>query len=226
VVGVDVSERRGLDVVVLDDDGQVAEAHCRLDADQLGAVLRRWHPAAVAIDSPPGSGLDPDAAARECEQQLRRLGIQIFSTPSDGLKFAGAFYNWIRVGMQAFDAAAAAGYPRLIDPAVVRGHALEVFPHASDVFLRGLLPPSGTTKRIAHKRAWRLATLESAGVRPDGLCANRFNQPTMDSIDAALAALTARRAVEGMFSAWGKAGEWIVVPVAATIRFARQPIDR
>ena len=98
VVGVDVSVRRGLDVVVLDDMARIAEARSHLGPDELGELLERWRPAAVAIDSPPGPGRDPGATSRACERQMRELGVNIFLTPSDPKKFAGSFYDWIRVG--------------------------------------------------------------------------------------------------------------------------------
>lgn len=157
-------------------------------------------------------GGEPGATSRLCERQLRALGVNIFLTPSDPERFAGPFYDWVRVGSRAFDVAAAVGYPLQNDPGVVRGCALEVFPHASDVFLRGCLPPVHTTRRVGRKRAWRLATLEAAGVNTSDLCVNRVGAPTLDSIDAALAAITALRAVDGEFSVFGSAGEWIVVP--------------
>jgi hypothetical protein len=221
VVGVDVSVRRGLDVVVLDDAARVVEARSRVDVADLGEVLERWRPATVAIDSPPGPGCEPGASSRLCERQLRELGVQVFLTPSDQDRFASSFYDWIRVGKQAFEVAAASGYPVQDDPTVVAGHALEVFPHASDVFLRGCLPPARTTRRVASKRAWRLATLQAAGVQVHRLCVNRIGEPTLDSIDAALAAVTARRALDGAFSVVGSTGEWIVVPGTIGSAFVR-----
>lgn len=222
VVGVDVSARRGLDVVVVDEASRIAEARSAVEPQELRRVLDRWRPATVAIDSPPGPGRAPGASSRACERELRALGVHIFLTPSDPVRYAGAFYDWVRVGVQAFDVAADAGYPRQIDPAVVRGCALEVFPHASDVFLRGCLPPSGTTRRVRSKRSWRLATLRAAGIETSRLCLNRVGQPTLDSIDAALAAVTARDALDGNFAALGDRGEWIVVPGTARTRFARE----
>lgn len=212
VVGVDVSVRRGLDVVVLDAAARVVDARSRLEARDLGDLLTQWRPVSVAIDSPPGPGREPGATSRLCERELRALGVNIFLTPSDLERFAGPFYDWVRVGSRAFDVAAAVGYPLQGDSGVVRGCAVEVFPHASDVFLRGCLPPVHTTRRVGTKRAWRLATLEAAGVNTSDLCVNRVGAQTLDSIDAALAAVTALRAVDGVFSVFGSAGEWIVVP--------------
>jgi hypothetical protein len=221
VVGVDVSVKRGLDVVVLDDALAVADVRSALDPAGLAALLRRWQPATVAIDSPPGRGRQPGATSRRCERELRDLGVNIFLTPSDADPYAGAFYDWIRVGEAVFRAAATVGYPRQDDPTVARGRSLEVFPHASDVFLRGCLPPPGTTKRVHAKRAWRLETLRAAGVDTSGLCRNRAGRTTVDSIDAALAAVTAQRAIHGEFHVVGDTGEWIVLPGAAGRHFSR-----
>lgn len=44
----------------------------------------------------------------------------------------------------------------------------------------------------------------------------------MDSVDAALAALTGLRAIEGEYQSYGVDGEWLVVPSSATTgRFER-----
>ncbi|HUR78857.1 MAG TPA: DUF429 domain-containing protein, partial [Acidimicrobiales bacterium] len=197
------------------------DARSAVECDELFELLAHGQPAAVAIDSPPTRGREPGASSRACERELRRLGVNIFLTPSDAEKFAHSFYDWIRVGGRAFAAAADAGYPLQDDAAVVRGRALEVFPHASDVFLRGCLPPPGTTRRVRSKRAWRLATLHAAGVSTERLCVNRVGEPTLDSIDAALAAVTARHAVEGTFSVFGETGQWIVVPGTTVEPFVR-----
>jgi hypothetical protein len=213
VVGVDVSVRRGLDVVVPDAAARVVDARSRLEARDLGDLLARWRPASVvAIDSPPGPGREPGATSRLCERELRALGVNIFLTPSDPERFAGPFYDWVRVGGRAFASPLPSATRCRATRGVVRGCAVEVFPHASDVFLRGCLPPVHTTRRVGTKRAWRLATLEAAGVNTSDLCVNRVGAQTLDSIDAALAAVTALRAVDGVFSVFGSAGEWIVVP--------------
>jgi hypothetical protein len=63
--------------------------------------------------------------------------------------------------------------------------------------------------------------LHAAGVNTDSLHVNRTGQPTLDAIDAALAALTADYALRGDFSVVGDAGEWIVVPGPLRERFSR-----
>lgn len=195
----------------MDDQSRIVDAQPRLDCEGLTALLDKWKPAVVAIDSPPGPARRPGSSSRACERELRALGVNVFLTPSDAEQFSTSFYEWVRVGAQAFKACAKLDYPRQTDAAVVRGCAIEVFPHASDVFLRGCLPAPGTTRRVRTKRSWRLATLNAARVT-GALCVNRLGRPTLDSIDAALAALTGLSALAGKFAVLGDPGEWIVVP--------------
>lgn len=212
-----------MDAVVLDEQARVVEATADLSADGLAVLLRRWRPEAVAIDSPPGPGLEPGASTRSCERELRSLGVNVFSTPSNPTRFSHRFYDWVRVGAEAFDAAARSGYARQDEPGGVQGRALEVFPHASEVFLRGSLPPPRTTRRVGTKRAWRLSTLHDQGVDTSPLRRNRLGRPTLDSIDAALAALTARAALLGDYTALGVTGEWLIAPGHRELPFERSP---
>lgn len=222
VVGVDVSVGRGLDVVVMDRARRVVDARQAFAPRDLRMLLEGTRPECVAIDSPPGRGrLEPGSSSRACERELRAVGVNIFLTPSDPAAYAGSFYDWIRVGERVYTEVARAGYPLQQQRHEVRGRALEVFPHAADVFLRGCLPPAGTTARTTSKRAWRLATLRSAGVHPEGLCTNRRGSPTLDSIDAALAALTGLHALDGSYRAVGNPGELIVVPARELRRLRR-----
>jgi hypothetical protein len=147
----------------------------------------------VAIDSPPAWGTDGTRAA---EQALAGLGLPCFRTPSDPQRCRHPFYNWMRVGHEAFRAAAEAGYPSYRGGPSAAGCALEVFPHASAVALAGVRPPPGTSRRGPAKRAWRTAVLEAAGL-------DRSELRSLDAVDAALAALTALLVVAG--------GHWFAV---------------
>lgn len=223
-IGIDVSQNRGLDVVAMWSDRTIEFARARVGPCELEDVLEEWKPAVVAIDSPPGHGCEPGASTRACERELRALGVNIFSTPSDTDRLSRPFYGWIMVGIETFEAAARARYPRQRQPNEVRGRAIEVFPHASDVFLRGHLPPVGTLRRRGRKRDWRLETLRRAGCTVDNLARNRVGRPTIDSVDAALAALTGVYALEGDYSAYGAGCEWLVVPGQTTSRFIVGPL--
>jgi len=185
VVGVDVSERRGLDIVVLGSGptgpAVLAPPAPRQTAADLEALLAEWRPAIVAIDSPPAWGRTGNS--RGCERELAALGIACFRTPSDPARCQHPFYNWMRAGQAAFAAAARMGYAAYEGGRSARGCALEVFPHASAVALAGMRPPPGTSRRSGAKRAWRTAILEGAGVDTGPL-------RSLDAVDAALAALT------------------------------------
>jgi predicted nuclease with RNAse H fold len=182
-IGVDVSVRRGLDVVVLDGRRRVVDgALARQTPEQLEALLRRLRPGAVAIDSPPAWGLR--GTSRRAERELIGLGLPCFRTPSDPALRDHPFYGWMFAGHTAFAAAGRAGYRCFAGGPDGRGHALEVFPHGAAVALAGCRPPPGTARRPAAKKQWRSAVLAAAGVDVTPL-------RTLDAVDAALAALVA-----------------------------------
>jgi predicted nuclease with RNAse H fold len=210
-LGVDVGKGR-YDAVLLV-DGQVADDPVAFaDPDELGPLVSRWRPHAIAVDSPPAWA--PGASARACEAELLRRGILLYRTPAaDGA--GSAFYDWMRSGIALFDAAAACGFPVAHDLADVRYRTLEVFPHAVAVALRGHLPEAGVSRDPRRKRAWREAVL-----RDEGVDVGRLR--TRDAVDAALAALCADRALRGQASGVGVAGEGVIVlPVPAPL--ARYP---
>src|SRR5437868_14942396 len=174
-VGVDVSLRRGLDVVVLDGHRRLVEAPlARQSPADLEALLRRLRPGAVAIDSPPAWGIR--GGSRRAERELIALGLPCFRTPSDPALREHPFYGWMFAGHAAFAAAARAGFPCYCGGPEAQGRALEVFPHGAAVALAGRRPPPGTARRPADKRRWREAVLSEAGVDVKAL-------PTLDAVD-------------------------------------------
>ncbi|MEW6474632.1 MAG: DUF429 domain-containing protein [Actinomycetota bacterium] len=203
-VGVDVSVRRGLDVVVLDEHRRLVGApRAGQTPDDLEALLRRLRPGAVAIDSPPAWGVR--GSSRRAERELIALGLPCFRTPSDPALRDHPFYAWMFAGHAAFDAAARAGYRCFTGGREAQGRALEVFPHGVAVALAGRRPPPGTARRAAAKRRWRAAVLTGAGVDSGPL-------RTLDAVDAALAALMAVIVAEdGPWFCLGEADEGCVV---------------
>lgn len=204
VAGVDVSLRRGLDVVLLD-AGRVVDLRSRVVPEHLTGLLAEWRPAAVAIDAPSQWGVS--GGSRTAERALNRAGIRCYGTPSDPAARSRPFYAWMHAGLAAYAAAASAGYPVFTGAGPARGSAMEAFPHATAVALHGTLPPAGWRATAASKRAWRLAALARAGVGADRL-------GTQDLIDAALAAVTAAMALAGHVDIVGEAAidGIIVVP--------------
>ena len=196
-VGVDVSVARGLDVVALDGTGAVVGGGPwrRQDPADLGRLLVDLAPAVVAIDAPHAWGTE--GRCRPAELAVRRLGMGIFATPSDQAVFDHPFYAWMVVGFAAYAAAAETGYPRYRGTGPIRGHTLEVFPHATAIRLGGD-PTLGT------KRVWRRAVLDAMGVETTPL-------RSVDAIDAALAALTGLLALEGRCEALGDEIDGVIV---------------
>src|SRR5713101_5992005 len=176
-MGIDVAVTRGLDIVVLDDSLRVAFGPTTLHQAALADLIRRIEPQVIAIDSPPAWG--PSGKSRPVERQLQALGISIFPTPA--AEFARGLHRWMETGFDVFKVAGDLGYPLHTGGASVARSAIEVFPYASAVVLRGSLAPVGVAKSV-----WRRSVLEAAGV----VCSE---MRTTDHLDAALAALTGLR---------------------------------
>lgn len=200
VIGIDVGVTKGLHVVAL----SLAEPMSAGTFTVLGngvpvaAALRLCltrKPACVAIDSPPNWARTGNA--RGGEQELRKLEIALYSTPSDPRKQRSNFYGWMKVGFRVFEGLRPQ-YP-LYRKGKLGRHALEVFPHATAIVLAGWHRPTNI-----RKAAWRKQILAEQGFNVDGL-------RNADSIDAALAAVTAAYALRGTFSAFGNPAEGVIV---------------
>lgn len=210
-LGIDVSERHGLDLVLLDGSAQPAAVARDVRLDHLARMVGELEPDVVAVDAPSGWG--KTGGSRQCERELRALGIQSYGTPSDPARRELKFYGWMKVGVRTFETLAGIGYPLYRGGPVPRT-SIEVFPHATSVVLAGCLPASSL--RPAGLRAWRARVLEKAGVATAGL-------RTRDAVDAALAALTGLLALRGDFVALGRPEDGLLVVPAG---LAEEPYRR
>ncbi len=201
-LGLDVSARRGQHFVLLDGARRVLAQGRLPGPEDLREALGRLAPHVVAIDSPPSFATK--AALRGAERRLLDLGIRSFTTPGDPERQRGRFYDWMRAGHRVFAAAARAGYPLYDGRGAVRHRALEVFPHATAVALRGSLPPAGCARRASCKARWRRRVLEDQGVDTRALS-------SPDLVDAALAALTGLLALGGTAVSVGDPEEGVIV---------------
>src|SRR5438270_10068393 len=209
-MGIDVAVARGLDVGVLDGSLRVTFGPATLQRADLAEVIRGAEPDVIAIDSPPAWG--SSGPSRPLERQLQALGISIFPTPA--AEFARSLHGWMKIGFDVFKVAADLGYPLYAGGASSGRRALEVFPHATAVVLRGSLAQAGLPKS-----QWRRAVLEAAGIDCSEL-------QTTDHVDAALAALTGLKFLAGDFSIVGTVGEAVLVlpaRVLPTTRYVRDP---
>ena len=213
VLGVDVSLGRGLDVVLLEDT-MVKEKWNRTGPRALTELLWTHRPDAVAIDAPPkvGLGLLRDdterarlpvpppsgkhLARRVAEYELSRRGIGSHQTHYEEAKL----FSWMTAGFEAFAAAREAGYALYLGPGRSRRMALEVFPYASYVALSGCLSPGRR-----WRSAWRRAVLAEAGV------AGLPEIAGIDLLDAACAAFTGARFLDGEGSFVGDPREGVIV---------------
>lgn len=200
-LGIDVGVRKGLDLVLLDEDRSVLDTARRVTPGELAQVVGDLGPDVVAIDAPPAWA--STGRSRLTERELRLFGIQSFNTPSDPQMADHPFYEWMTVGFEVFRAIEAS-FPRY-RAGSVKGTAIEVFPHATAVVLAGCLPPKGLS---AH--GWRRGVLGAHGVDARAL-------RSADQVDAALAALTGQYALQRRFSAPGDPREGQIVLPAATL---------
>ena len=200
VIGVDVAEqRKGLDLVALDDQRRIVERRTKATVDDVTTMVTAVRPEAVCIDSPPAWSLNGNS---RCGAQPRVLpGITAFLTPTDPGDHP--FYRWMRAGFAIFDAIADA-YPRYRSGAVLQT-ALEVFPEATAVVLAGERRPSAESKVVVRRRV-----LAAHGVDAGAL-------PSLDAVDAALAALTGLIALDGHFVGVGAPEEGVVVLPTSTL---------
>jgi predicted nuclease with RNAse H fold len=202
-LGIDVGVRKRHDVAVLEDDLTISHTAARVATEDVQRLLLEWQPDIVAIDSPPS--WSSGGKSREVEKALRRLGINAFPTPNRDTGPANTFFDWMQEGFKLFESAAEAGYRRYRS-GNPRHTAIEVFPHATAAVLAKGLLPTGT-----HKAAWRRSILEGQGVAAATL-------HSVDQIDAALAALTGLRALQGIFVAVGDTEEGVIVLPVTELR--------
>jgi predicted nuclease with RNAse H fold len=206
-LGIDVGVNKGCHFVLMDGRFQVVEKGKFARPSEVAYICSANGPDVVCVDSPPYWGHTGNS--RKAERELRKKGIQTFATPSvsDRQKQQNPFYGWMKVGFAIFDNLAPT------TPRYREGNpnqtAIEVFPHASAVFLAGSHRPNNLSKVC-----WRREILRSLGVSIKMLT-------NADLVDAALAAITGIRALKGDYSSFGDPDEGvIVVPVrnAATMK--------
>jgi predicted nuclease with RNAse H fold len=194
-LGIDVGVGKGLDLVLLDDRRVPFVVVPRAGLDDVERVIREGKPDIIGIDGPPRWAID--GKSRSTENELARLNIHSFRTPSEAHGRTPTF-DWMRRGMEVFALADRLGYP-CATRRPWKAHAIEVFPHATAAVLAGCLAPSGM-----RKRAWRSEVLRVAGVRTQDLT-------TLDLLDAALAALTGLVVLGGQVTALGDPSEGVIV---------------
>ncbi len=201
VAGVDVGgATKGFHVVALRGTDVLRPDRRLPDAQAVADWCRRVDVEVIGIDAPCRWRTGP--SAREAEREMARRGIQSFSTPTRAAAARSSFYDWMFQG-EAIYAALAATHPLIgsLREAQARPCCFETFPHAIACAL------SGAILSARDKRSDRSRLLQESGIDTSRLS-------SIDWIDAALCALTARRLVDGArCTAFGEPESgWIVVP--------------
>jgi predicted nuclease with RNAse H fold len=194
-LGIDVGVGKGLDLVLIDEGRVPFVVMPRAGLDDVERLVREGKPSIVAIDGPPRWARD--GRSRATENELARLNVHAFRTPSEAHATSRTF-DWMRRGMEVFACVDGLGFP-LATSRPWKDRAIEVFPHATAAVLAGCLAPKGL-----RKRAWRDRVLRLAGVRTEELT-------TLDLVDAALAALTGLLVLDGQASGLGDPSEGVII---------------
>lgn len=198
VIGIDVGgPRKGFHAVALS-NGIFLAKHTDLDASAMAAWCRKMGAQAVGIDAP--CRWSSTGRARFAERSLASVGISAFATPSRQTAQNSPFYRWMLNGAELF---------RLIEPdyplfagtdAPAAPVCFETFPQAVACALAGEIVSAKQKKTV------RRDLLGRAGI-------NISELTNIDSVDAALCALTAHYLLTGKIKTYGDVTDgFIVVP--------------
>lgn len=191
--GVDVGGvKKGFHAVLLEGLEVVATLQSR-NAEEVAAWCRDQEAMAVGVDAP-CCWRAPGGSARAAERQLMREGISCFSTPTEeeARNHPRGYYEWMLQGMTLHEALRRDFGIISEEQPLKNPVCFETFPQAVACVLAGQVVKAG------DKRTVRRALLEAAGIQTTTL-------RSMDLLDAALCAFTARQVIKGQFRFVGDA---------------------
>ncbi|RFU46947.1 DUF429 domain-containing protein [Paraburkholderia sp. DHOC27] len=201
VAGIDVGgDRKGNHLVVLRGTQILLNASA-ISPDQMLQECIDRGVAAVGIDAPCRWGAE--GTGRSAEKALARQRISCFATPTRDRAIGNrsGFYRWMLNGERIYDTFSR-HFPLFTkDDADHDRVCFETFPHAIASAFLGREVASAKQKRVQRRHI-----LENAGIETAALT-------NIDSVDAALCALTATLFLAEKTHAYGdEAGGFIVVP--------------
>ena len=220
--GIDISERRGQTVALLDGDTRAVRVSTAQTVADAAALLVSAGASVVGVDSPLQPSLMllrqeehrvrynvPDrqgltgpvyANYRVCDYELIRRGMPLYQVPATEADAPG----WMRAGFALGALLRGHGY-RL--PVHAEDHAatlIEVFPDAAFVTLLGARPVKKSGRTGASGRAQRREVLSRAGLAlPESA--------SHDELDACAAAVTAHAWAAGRACALGDPTEGLII---------------
>jgi len=206
--GIDVGgPRKGFHAVVLHDGGDVEKLRST-DAAAIAAWVRQTGARGIGVDAP--CHWRSGAHMRPAERDLAWRRIHCFATPGRETGESHPFYAWMCNGLSLYSCLSAA-YP-LFDGSAPAGATVcfETFPQAIACTL------AGKPLSARNKRADRRGLLAGLGIDAGEL-------GSLDFIDAALCAVTARRYLLGDYQKLGDPAEgYILLPGGSTAAPARR----
>ena len=188
VIGIDVGGQvKGFHAVALRDK-EITERHHSEDAAAMRAWCVKHTPAAIGVDAPCRwrSGSRPRAA----DTEMAREKIFCFATPYEDAARGVPFHQWMVNGAALYVELEKA-FPLFDGGAWQRPVCFETFPQAVACAL------AGRVLAAKAKRFERKAVLEKQGIKTAALT-------SIDYVDAALCALTARHLVDGAVKTYGE----------------------
>jgi predicted nuclease with RNAse H fold len=206
--GIDVGgPGKGFHAVLLRDGGDVEKFHSSAAAAIAAWVLQAGA-RAIGVDAP--CHWRCGEHMRPAEHDLARLRIHCFATPGREKGGSHPFYAWMRNGLSLYRSLSAV-YP-LFDGSAPAGARVcfETFPQAIACTL------AGKPLSARNKRADRRGLLAGLGIDAGAL-------GSLDFIDAALCAVTARRYLLGDYQKLGDPAEgYMLLPGGSTGAPARR----
>ena len=203
VAGIDVGgDRKGCHLVILRGTDILRQINSRTPEPMLRECMA-FDVAAVGIDAPCRWGTE--GGGRQAERLLAQQRISCFATPTRerAVSNASGFYGWMLTGERVYEAFTASYRLFSGSDCLEERVCFETFPHAVTCAILGR-----EVARARQKRVQRRLILKNAGVETGAL-------RSIDALDAALCALTARFLLERQVHAHGDArGGYIVVPVS------------
>lgn len=198
VAGIDVGgDRKGCHLVVL--RGYTVILVEKGQPEQVANAAIASGASAIGIDSP--CKWATDGGGRAAEMELAEKLIFCFSTPTKekALSSVSGFYRWMLNGERVFQALSNT-HPLLDTPRFSQTKtSFETFPHAITCAMLGTKIASAKLKRTQRRQL-----LEETGINTQKL-------RSIDAIDAALCALTARHLIDGRTRYYGNTATGLIV---------------
>jgi predicted RNase H-like nuclease len=199
-IGIDVGgPNRGFHAVALH-NGLYLDRHATTSPIELVDWCRSLNATIIAVDAP--CLWAAQGKSRPAEKQIYAMGIHSYYTPTEAIAKDRDFYGWVRNGMTLYQELTRT-WPLYTERTKNEPCVFETFPHAVTCALLGRITSAKT------KRADRSHILAEAGI-------DLGPGTGMDTIDAAICALTAHRFSQGSTTAFGDTlSGWIVIPAMA-----------